>query len=75
MSRFLSSTLYFYPCPTPLSLFELKDRTIRLARAWQAAPAECADAQAFWIDFFHVFDVKRPRVASFAVPIRKTAGR
>ena len=59
----------------PLSLSELKDRAIRFAQEWQTAADERADAQAFWIDFFHVFDVKRRRVASFEVPIKKAGGR
>ncbi|GAB3589995.1 class I SAM-dependent DNA methyltransferase [Hymenobacter daeguensis] len=59
----------------PLSLSELKDRAIRFAQEWQTAADERADAQAFWIDFFHVFDVKRRRVASFEVPIKKADGR
>ena len=46
----------------PLSLSELKDRAIRFAQEWQGATDERADAQAFWIDFFHVFDIKRRRV-------------
>ncbi len=59
----------------PLSLSELKDRAIRFAQDWREATDERADAQAFWIDFFHVFDVKRRRVASFEVPIKKADGR
>ena len=59
----------------PLSLSELKDRAIRFAQEWQTATDERADAQAFWIDFFHVFDIKRRRVASFEVPIKKADGR
>ena len=59
----------------PLSLSELKDRAIRFAQEWQHAADERADAQAFWIDFFHVFDVKRRRVAAFEVPIKKADGR
>ncbi|AMR26587.1 hypothetical protein A0257_05350 [Hymenobacter psoromatis] len=59
----------------PLSLSELKDRAIRFAQEWQDAGDERADAQSFWIDFFHVFDVKRRRVASFEVPIKKADGK
>ena len=59
----------------PLSLSELKDRAIRFAQDWRDAADERADAQAFWIDFFNVFDVKRRRVASFEVPIKKADGR
>ncbi|SMB99932.1 methylase [Hymenobacter roseosalivarius DSM 11622] len=49
----------------PLSLSELKDRAIRFAQEWAGETDERASAQSFWIDFFHVFDVKRRRVASF----------
>jgi hypothetical protein len=59
----------------PLSLSELKDRAIRFAQEWQDSRDERADAQAFWIDFFQVFDVKRRRVASFEVPIKKADGK
>ncbi|NRT21240.1 hypothetical protein HNP98_004086 [Hymenobacter sp. 9A] len=59
----------------PLSLAELKDRAIRFAQEWQDSRDERADAQAFWIDFFQVFDVKRRRVASFEVPIKKADGK
>ncbi|GAB3634551.1 hypothetical protein GCM10027422_01410 [Hymenobacter arcticus] len=59
----------------PLSLSELKDRAIRFAQEWQDSTDERADAQSFWIDFFHVFDVKRRRVASFEVPIKKADGK
>lgn len=59
----------------PLSLSEVKDRAIRFAQEWQQAGDERADAQSFWIDFFHVFDVKRRRVAAFEVPIKKADGR
>jgi len=59
----------------PLSLSELKDRAIRFAQEWQGAGDERADAQSFWIDFFHVFDVKRRRVAAFEVPIKKADGK
>ena len=63
------------PYSMPLSLSEVKDRAIRFAQEWQHAADERADAQAFWIEFFHVFDVKRRRVASFEVPIKKLDGR
>ncbi|MGI4885504.1 MAG: type IIL restriction-modification enzyme MmeI [Janthinobacterium lividum] len=59
----------------PLSLSELKDRAIRFVQEWQDSTDERADAQSFWIDFFHVFDVKRRRVASFEVPIKKADGK
>jgi hypothetical protein len=59
----------------PLSLSELKDRAIRFAQEWQDSSDERADAQSFWIDFFQVFDVKRRRVASFEVPIKKADGK
>lgn len=59
----------------PLSLSKLKGRAIRFAQDWRAATDECGDAQAFWIDFFNVFDIKRRRVASFEVPIKKADGR
>lgn len=34
-----------------------------------------ADAHAPPLDFFHVFDIKRRRVASFGVSIKKAGGR
>jgi len=59
----------------PLSLNEIKDRSLAFSREWDGARAERAEAQTFWNEFFNVFGVSRRRLASFEEPVRRARTR
>ena len=58
----------------PLSWNEIKSRAATFERRWRDASDERAQAQEFWVDFFDIFGVRKPRVASFEHAVRKHGG-
>lgn len=54
-----------------LSWNEIRERAIRFAKEWEDDTREEAEAQAFLIDFFHVFGINRKRVSSFEYKVKK----
>jgi hypothetical protein len=58
----------------PLSWNDIRTRAAQFAKRWAAASDERAQAQEFWIDFFDVFGLRKPRVASFEHAVRKHGG-
>lgn len=48
----------------PLSWNEIKDQALAFSRKWDDESSEDAEAKASWDDFFYVFSIFRPRVAS-----------
>ncbi|MEY8690216.1 MAG: class I SAM-dependent DNA methyltransferase [Leptothrix sp. (in: b-proteobacteria)] len=58
----------------PLSWNEIKTRASVFAREWQSASDERAQAQEFWLAFFDIFGVRRPRIASFEHAVKKHGG-
>jgi hypothetical protein len=58
----------------PLSWNEIKTRAATFERRWRSAADERAQAQEFWLDFFDIFGVRRPRVASFEHAVKKHGG-
>ncbi len=58
----------------PLSWNEIKPRAAAFERRWRDASGERAQAQEFWVDFFDIFGIRRPRVASFEHAVRKHGG-
>ena len=59
----------------PLSLNEIRKRSIEFSKEWERTTSEKADAKTFWDQFFNVFGVSRKRVASFEEPVRKPDGQ
>jgi hypothetical protein len=57
-----------------LSWNEIKTRAAAFARRWAEAADERAQAQEFWLDFFDIFGLRRPRVASFEHAVVKHGG-
>ena len=55
----------------PLSWNEIKARSATFAKRWQDAADERSQAQEFWVDFFDIFGIRKPRVASFEHAVRK----
>jgi hypothetical protein len=58
----------------PLSWNEIKTRAATFERKWRHAEDERAQAQEFWLDFFDIFGVRRPRVSSFEHAVKKHGG-
>jgi hypothetical protein len=58
----------------PLSWNEVKARAAAFARDWVDASDERAEAQGFWIAFFDIFGIRRPRVVSFEHAVIKHGG-
>jgi hypothetical protein len=58
----------------PLSPNEIRARAASFAREWAQGRDERAQAQAFWIEFFDIFGLRRPRVASFEHAVKKHGG-
>lgn len=58
----------------PLSWNEIKTRAATFGRRWREAADERAQAQEFWVDFFDIFGVRKPRVASFEHAVKKHGG-
>jgi hypothetical protein len=58
----------------PLSWNEIKARAAAFARDWADACDERAEAQSFWIAFFDIFGIRRPRVVSFEHAVTKHGG-
>ena len=58
----------------PLSWNDIRTRAAQFAKRWAEASDERAQAQEFWIDFFDVFGLCKPRVASFEHAVKKHGG-
>lgn len=58
----------------PLSLNEIKQRSVKFSKEWAAASREDADAKTFWDEFFGVFGVRRRDLASFEAPVKNLSG-
>ena len=62
----------------PLSLNEIRARSLAFTQEYRNAASERADAQPFWRDFFNVFGINSRRVGAFERPVRDlltTSGR
>lgn len=59
----------------PLSLNEIRRRSIEFSKEWERTTSERADAKTFWDQFFNVFGVSRKRVASFELPVKSPEGK
>lgn len=59
----------------PLSLNEIKERSLAFSREWEGERSERAEAQTFWNEFFNVFGVTRRRLARFEEPVRRARAR
>lgn len=57
-----------------LSWNEVHDRAIRFSREHAGDRSESAQKQTFWNDFFHVFGLPRPSLASFEVNVINLKG-
>lgn len=57
-----------------LSWNEIRNRSLDFSREWALASSESADAKSFWDAFFHVFGVKRQRVAAFEHYVKSRGG-
>ncbi len=58
----------------PLSLNEIRSRAFDFAKEWVGETSEDAEAKSFWDGFFDVFGMRRRRLATFEVPVRKATG-
>ena len=58
----------------PLSWNDIKTRAASFERRWRDAGDERSQAQGFWIDFFDIFGIRKPRVASFEHAVKKHGG-
>ena len=58
----------------PLSWNDIKVRAVAFERRWRDAVDERAQAQEFWVDFFDIFGIRKPRVASFEHAVKKHGG-
>jgi hypothetical protein len=57
-----------------LSLSEIRANAMRFSAEWANVASERAEAQAFWIDLFAVFGLKRKQVATFEEKVRNLTG-
>ena len=55
----------------PLSWNDIKVRAVAFERRWRDAVDERAQAQEFWVDFFDIFGIRKPRVAAFEHAVKK----
>ena len=58
----------------PLSWNDIKVRAVAFERRWRDAVDERAQAQEFWVDFFDIFGIRKPRVAAFEHAVKKHGG-
>lgn len=58
----------------PLSWNDIKVRAAGFERRWRDASDERSQAQEFWVEFFDIFGVRKPRVASFEHAVKKHGG-
>jgi len=58
----------------PLSLNEIRDRSVAFVREWEGESSEDAEAKSFWDGFFNVFGVNRRRFAKFEHRVKKSGG-
>ena len=58
----------------PLSWNDIKTRAAAFEQRWRGASDERSQAQGFWIDFFDIFGIRKPRVASFEHAVKKHGG-
>lgn len=54
-----------------LSWNEIKQRASQFAKEWENETSEDAEAKSFWDEFFHIFDLKRRRIATFETKVTK----
>src|SRR5690606_23563637 len=54
-----------------ISWNEIKARALRFSKEWENESREHAEAKTFWDEFFHIFDISRPKLASFEEPVKK----
>ncbi len=57
-----------------LTLSEIRQNAITFASEWKDVSSERAEAQTFWNQFFKVFGIHRPSVASFEEKVRNLGG-
>ncbi len=55
----------------PLSWNEIKTRAAAFVTEWKDETNEHAEAKTLWDEFFHIFDIKRRRLASFEYHVKK----
>lgn len=55
----------------PLSWNEIKTRAIAFTNEWKDEVSEDAEAKSFWDEFFHVFGIRRRRLASFEYHVKQ----
>lgn len=73
----IPASTFKYPTLRPhmrLSLSEIRSRAMKFAAEWADVASERAEAQAFWIELFDVFGVKRRAVASFEEKVKNLKG-
>ena len=58
----------------PLSWNEIRSKASQFAKDWSDASDERAQAQEFWIAFFDIFGLRKPRIASFEHAVKKHGG-
>lgn len=58
----------------PISWNEIRTRAVAFSKEWSEAIDENSDAKSYWDELFHVFGVKRKRVATFESRIKKGDG-
>ena len=59
------------PKHNPLSWNEIKTRAVEFSKEWEDETSEKAESQTFWNEFFHIFGIKRRRIASFENHVKK----
>jgi len=57
-----------------LSLSEIRNNAMKFSAEWADDTSERGEAQAFWIDLFAVFGIKRRSVASFEEKVKNLKG-
>ena len=58
----------------PISWNEIRHNAVAFSKAWADASSERGQAQTFWNEFFKVFGLNRPLVASFEEPVKNLSG-
>ena len=54
----------------PLSWNEIKSRALLFIQEWKDEVREEAETKSFWDDFFNLFGISRPRVASYELQVQ-----
>jgi len=60
--------------PMRLSLSEIRANAMKFSSEWADTASERGEAQAFWIDLFAIFGLKRKQVASFEEKVKNLKG-